>query len=336
MTPQHKKAKPQVSIVTPALAQANNGNWQTARRWARFLAPVARVRVTDHWPDSAESMQSDQVLIALHARRSAASIANWHARHGSKGLVVVLTGTDLYRDIERDGQAQQSVDHAKVLVVLQSRGPQALPAPLRKKARVIFQSSTSRQPLRKSQARLRLLAVGHLRDEKSPQTLFQAVRLLADRHDIVIEHVGSALDLELGRVAQQLSEQLPGYQWLGNLPHEAVRRRIQRAHLLIHPSQMEGGAHVIMEAVTSGTAVLASAVDGNIGMLGDDYQGYFPWGDAQALVDRVIQCRESQPDQINGFLHALQRQCLQRAPLFAPAAEQAALIQLLDSLCGEL
>ena len=39
-----------------------------------------------------------------------------------------------------------------------------------------------------------------------------------------------------------------------------------------------------MEAVRSGTPVVASRIDGNIGMLGQDYAGYFEWGDAAALA----------------------------------------------------
>ena len=30
-----------IVIVSPALADANNGNWQTARRWKNLLAPHA-------------------------------------------------------------------------------------------------------------------------------------------------------------------------------------------------------------------------------------------------------------------------------------------------------
>ncbi|HAV75652.1 MAG TPA: TIGR04348 family glycosyltransferase, partial [Limnobacter sp.] len=30
--------KPSVVIVSPALADSNNGNWQTARRWQLFLS----------------------------------------------------------------------------------------------------------------------------------------------------------------------------------------------------------------------------------------------------------------------------------------------------------
>ena len=95
-------------IVSPALASANNGNWQTAKRYANMLSKNFSVRILQEW----DGAQTDDVLIALHARRSYASIAAWHAARGSKGLVVVLTGTDLYRDIKQDPQAQQSLQWA--------------------------------------------------------------------------------------------------------------------------------------------------------------------------------------------------------------------------------
>ncbi len=327
-----RKERVQVVIVTPALADANNGNWQTARRWAQFLKPVADVRLVKSWPDSAAC--ADKVMLALHARRSAPSIARWHEHHGTKGLAIVLTGTDLYRDILEDAAAQRSLTYGKALVVLQERAPAALPVDVRHKARVIFQSTTSRAQLTKSTQRLRVLMVGHLREEKSPQTLFDCARLLADRPDIHIDHIGDALDPALGDAARQTMRVAPNYRWLGALPHEAVRRRIQRAHLLLHTSRLEGGAHVIMEAVSSGTPVLASKVDGNVGMLGEYYSGYFPWGDADALARLLVLSHESRRWQDGDLLAQLERECQTRAPLFVPATERLAVQQLVADLLG--
>mgnify|MGYP000057679027 CR=1 FL=1 len=41
---------------------------------------------------------------------------------------------------------------------------------------------------------LRVLVVGHLRAEKSPQTVWQAARLLRDQPGLLIDHVGAALE----------------------------------------------------------------------------------------------------------------------------------------------
>ena len=320
---------PQVVIVSPALRDANNGNWQTARRWQDHLGKGYRVRIVKDWPD--DLVGDDAAMIALHARRSAASIAAWSDAHPHRGLAVVLTGTDLYRDIESDMSARRSLEQAQVLVGLQELAPRTLPESLRGKMRVIFQSTRPRRPHVKSPHRLRAVMVGHLRDEKSPQTLFAAARLIANRPDILIDHIGLALDPALGEAARATMVAAPNYRWLGGLPHESVLRRIQRAHLLIHTSRMEGGAHVIMEAVASGTPVLASAVDGNIGMLGESYEGYFPWDDAPALAALLLRCREGGSG-AGALIGRLAAQCRRRAPLFAPENERAALHRLVDDL----
>ena len=319
--------KPSLCIVTPALADANNGNWQTARRWARMLSGHYRVRVAKAWAQGDEG----DVLLALHARRSAPSVAAWAKAHPERPLVLALTGTDLYRDIGTDADAQRSLALAHRLVALQAQGPLALPEALRGKCRVVFQSGTRRQTLAKTTTHLRAVMVGHLRDEKWPQTLFEAARLLSPDEGIHIDHIGAALDPTLGEAAQATARDCPHYRWLGGLPHAATRTRIQRAHVLVHTSRMEGGAHVLLEAVLCGTPVLASRIDGNVGMLGADYGGYFAPGDAPALVQTLRDCRAGLGEP-GGRLAALHAQCELRAPLFDPRTEQAALLALLHEL----
>jgi len=324
-----KPQKPAIAIVSPAVRDANNGNGQTARRWQQMLEAYYQVRIVRHWPDG-PGAQDDQALLALHARKSADSIAAWAQAHPGQGLAVVLTGTDLYRDIQTDPAAQASLQLAQRLVVLQACGPDALPPELRHNAYVIFQSTTARQTLPKSDRQLRAVMVGHLRDEKSPQTLWDAAHFLQPEERIHLDHIGEPLDPALGAQAQATAQGCPHYRWLGGQAHEATRRSIQRAHLLVHTSRMEGGAHVVMEAVCAGTPVLASRIDGNIGMLGLDYAGYFDWNDAAQLVQLLRRCR----DAADPLLGTLQRQCALRAPLFAPAAEHAALLSLVSALQG--
>ncbi|MGR4870161.1 selenoneine biosynthesis selenosugar synthase SenB [Variovorax sp. LARHSF232] len=316
--------KPDIVIVTPALADANNGNWQTARRWAGMLAKAYRVRLASSWDGGDETL-----MIALHARRSAASVAQWRARRAPAPLFVVLTGTDLYRDIAADASAQASLQSADRLIVLNQLGAQALPQDLRFKARVVLQSCAGRQSQAKTSRYLRALMVGHLRAEKSPRTYFDAARLLAGRPDILLDHVGAALDPALGEEAASLMAACPHYRWLGGLAHAPTRRRIQAAHLLVHPSRMEGGAHVVIEAVRSGTPVLASRIDGNVGLLGADYEGYFPVDNPAALATRLRQL-QGEP----AMLEHLQQQCHARAALFDPAQESATLHALIGEILG--
>jgi glycosyltransferase involved in cell wall biosynthesis len=123
----------------------------------------------------------------------------------------------------------------------------------------------------------------------------------------------------------------PGYRWRGALPHDAVRDAIQRAHVLVHPSRMEGGANVVIEAITSGTPVLASAVDGNIGLLGEDYPGYFPWGDAPSLAAMLTRLRLELTTG-NALLRQLTPAIAARAPLFEPEHERQCVRQLVTDL----
>ncbi len=311
-----------IVIVTPALADANNGNWQTAHRWAAMLRSVRPVRLSADWTDG-----TDVLMIALHARRSAPSIQAWKRVHPQRPLVVVLTGTDLYRDIAVDADAQRSLTLADRLIVLQPLGLDSLPPDARSKARVVLQSTPARRTLAKTGRHLRALMVGHLRVEKSPSTYFDAATLLAERSDIRLDHIGAALDPQLGAMARALAASQPQYRWLGGLTHGPTRRRIQAAHVLVHPSRMEGGAHVVIEALTSGTPVLASRIDGNVGLLGSDYEGCFPPGDAAALARLLQRCRDEP-----AMLPRLARQCARRAPLFRPELERAALLSLVDEL----
>ncbi|GAC1599914.1 MAG: hypothetical protein NVS3B2_01640 [Ramlibacter sp.] len=316
------------------MASANNGNWQTAQRWREFRAPACDVRIALQWTPADAAGES--VMLALHARRSAESIAAWSAVHGSRGLAVVLTGTDLYQDIADDAQAQRSLQLADRLVVLQELGAQALPAPLRLKTRVIFQSTSAQPGAAKPTTELQAVMVGHLRAVKSPETLFQAARVLSGRQDIRIDHVGDALDAALGQEALATQRDCPNYRWLGPLPHEETRERIRNAHVLVHTSAMEGGAHVILEAVCSATPVLASRIPGNVGMLGSDYEGYFEHGDAVALAALLLRCRLGQTTACetpsDPLLDRLEAQCRLRAPLFAPDAERTALLRLVADL----
>jgi putative glycosyltransferase (TIGR04348 family) len=312
-----------VLIVSPYAASANNGNWRTAARWARLLHPDYRVIVRT----VADPLHDADVLIALHARRSHVVLDAWRRRAAQGACVLVLTGTDLYRDIpQRDPAALDSLRLADRLIVLQPLALPALPAAHRHKAAVVYQSAAALPPFRKSSRTLRALFVGHIRPEKDPLTFVRAAALLDGVTEIDFALAGGVRDPKLARTLDRLRTRAPRLAMLGALSHAAARQRIRRSHLLIVPSLMEGGANVIVEAAMSGTAVLASDCDGNVGMLGEDYPGYFPAGDARALARLVLRCRDEP-----GYLRQLERRCAARARCFLPETERRALGNVLKS-----
>src|SRR5437868_6757323 len=107
-------AKPVVCIVTPGTRNANNGNWRTAARWASMLRDRYKVIVQTDW-----DTKPVDAMVALHAKRSAASVEAFCARHPAASLAVILSGTDLYRDLPASLEAQRSLDLAHQIVTLQ-------------------------------------------------------------------------------------------------------------------------------------------------------------------------------------------------------------------------
>jgi putative glycosyltransferase (TIGR04348 family) len=316
-------ARPHILIVSPASARENNGNWQTASRWMRHLSTIGRVTVAHGW-DSTQPAPG--LVIALHARRSAGALAAFAEAHPDRPSVLALTGTDLYRDIHDDAAARASLAHSTALVVLQPQGLDELAPDERAKARVIYQSAPALRPARARADACDVAMIGHLRDEKDPLTFMRAAAQVSSP-GVRLLHIGGALDPALGQAARATQREEPRYRWLGALPHMAARRRLARCRAMAICSRMEGGANVIIEAVTSGVPVLASDIKGNRGMLGEDYAGLFPVGDAAALarlIDRVATDAR--------LRDRLLRQCAARRPLFAPARERAALLDLVDNL----
>ena len=317
--------KPKIFLASPARRGANNGNWQTASRWTRFLRGTYDVASEVEWRQSANPADEPACLIALHARRSAESVARFAQSFPDRPIVVVLTGTDLYRDIRSDESAQRSIDLATHLVTLQDEGPNELNELHRAKCRVIYQSA-SYQPISvpdwQPHTTFDVAFVGHMRAEKDPLTPMRAIESLPNDSRVRLIHIGNALEDEYRVAAQALqARQWSGtqrYLWLGALPHAQTRRHIGSAQALVISSLMEGGANVIIEAVIAGVPVIASDVAGNVGMLGRDYEGYFTAGnhdELARLLDRISRDESA--------LKLLSQQCARRKPLFAPEREKS-------------
>lgn len=314
-----------VALITPYLPSVRNGNAHTAVRWRRFLRQAGhKVTVAVAWGEGSSAEAPADALVALHARRSHESVARFARAFPDRPLILVLTGTDLYRDIRTDADAQASLGLAHTLVVLQEAGVAELPEDLRGKVRVIYQSSPSPAPQPRPVRHFSVGVVAHLRDEKDPFRAALALAHLPADSRIRLWHAGGELQPGMARQAEALAAAQPRWRWLGSRPHGQTLGRIRRSHLLVVPSRMEGGANVICEALVAGTPVLASHIPGNVGMLGADYAGYFPLGDEVALA-RLLYRAEKDAD----FYRTLARQCGARAPLFEPEREAAAVAALL-------
>jgi putative glycosyltransferase (TIGR04348 family) len=303
-----------IRIITPAPQKSRYGNMTTALRWAKLL------RELGHQTIITQKFQGEpcDLLIALHARRSADSIALFHASHPDLPLIVALTGTDVYQDIRTSQEAQRSLELATRLVALQPLACEELEERLRPKVRTIFQSAKPTPGGHQPGNRYFDVAVlGHLRPVKDPFRAALASEALPSSSRIRVLHVGGAMSPAMERRARDLTKRNLRYRWLGELPRWRARRVLARSQVMVLSSKLEGGANVISEALADGVPIITSRIPGSIGLLGEDYPGYFPVGDTGALADLL--CRaEREP----AFLKSLKEWCSRRSYLADPAFER--------------
>jgi putative glycosyltransferase (TIGR04348 family) len=266
-------------------------------------------------------------MIALHARRSHDSVMRFRAAFPERPLVLVLTGTDLYRDIRSDTSARLSMATADRLVVLQDMGLKELAPALRRKTRVIYQSAGPVAPRPPLKSCFEVLVSGHLRLEKDPFRAAAAAGLLPARSRIRVTHAGGAMNAPMEQDARDWMAREPRYRWLGERTHGEALRLLARSRVMVISSRMEGGANVVSEALAAGTPVIASRVSGNVGMLGRGYAGYYPVENERALA-RLLLRAETDP----AFLRLLRRQCTARRKLVRRTREQRELKRLLSEL----
>src|ERR671936_803467 len=87
-----------IVLITPSGPTSRTGNRVAAHRWARILRQLGhRVRVSGDYGGGPADL-----LIAVHAWRSAASIAAFKAKYPERPLILQLSGTDIYDYLTSD------------------------------------------------------------------------------------------------------------------------------------------------------------------------------------------------------------------------------------------
>jgi putative glycosyltransferase (TIGR04348 family) len=311
-----------ISLVTPAGKRSRTGNRTTAVRWARILGELGhRVTISEATDGAGADM-----MVAVHAWRSAASVRAFSDRHPGRPLVVLLAGTDVYRfQHSHPDDVLASMERATALVGLHDRVSRAIPRRYRGKLHVIHQSAPPLAgPRTLPKRHFDVCVVGHLRDEKDPLRAAYAARQVPVESRLRIVQLGNAYDDRWKQAAVAEMERNPRFVWRGEVTGGQVQRYFGHSHAMVISSLMEGGANVVSEAVVAGLPVIASRIDGNVGLLGADYAGYFPAKDTDALA-ALLRKAETDP----AFLKQLSAQCRKRRPLFRPDRERAAWRRLL-------
>ena len=310
-----------ITIQTPAQALIRGGNRVTAERWRAVLEGLGhQVNVTTAY----EGAPAD-ILIAIHAWRSANPVARFAEQYPGRPIIVCLSGTDIYAYQHSDTATTHStMNRATALIGLHDLAANAIPERFRSKVRVIYQSVPSLIRRAPTPDVFDICVIGHLRAEKDPFRAALASRLLPSSSQLRITHLGGALDESWAEQARAEMAVNPRYRWLGEVCAETVRDTLATTHLMVLSSLMEGGANVLGEAIAAHVPVIVSAISGSIGLLGADYPAAYPVGDTNALAELLLRA-EDDP----AFLEMLTKLCAVRAPLFAPERERASWAKLI-------
>ncbi len=311
-----------ITIITPAPPGSRAGNRATAERWSHLLERSGhQVNIVTEYDG-----ESCDLFIALHAWRSHEAVVRFRAQHPHTPLIVVLTGTDIYDHQHRFPDAtRESMALADCLIGLHHRVGLDIPERFAQKLTTVLQSADKPAKVPNPKKGFDICVIGHLRDEKDPLRAALAARRLPESSTIRVFNAGKAHTPEWEHKALAEQDANPRFQWLGEVEKPAIHQLMNRSRAMVISSVMEGGANVVSEACRAGLPVIASDISGNIGLLGDDYPGYFPVGDDTALA-RMLQQVEQSPV----FLGELEDRVAELAGSFTPQAEQAALLAAIE------
>ncbi|BDT79606.1 selenoneine biosynthesis selenosugar synthase SenB [Polynucleobacter yangtzensis] len=315
--------KKHIEIVTPAAPGTLHGNRITALRWQKFLSRLKfQTTVTEKW-----SGKPCDALIALHGLRSHDSINKFKKSYPHHPVILIMTGTDIYRDLKDAPQVTKSMKMADAIVILQPSAMDSLPRQFHHKVRVIYQSVKS--ITRKTPPKRHFLAsiIGHLRPEKDPFCAAESLQSLPKNSKIKLVQLGEAMSPDFKKQARAMEKTSPRYQWLGKLGHAKTLQWLSRSHVMIISSIMEGGAHVVSEAIAIGVPVIASDIPGNRGLLGEKYPAYYPVGDSKALSKMLTQA-ETNP----AFYQKLSKAIAFRKKITRPELELQSIQKLVKGL----
>ena len=314
-----------IRLITPAHLGEKAGNNVSAARWASIL------RELGHEVSIASEYRGEpaDIAIALNAYRSANAIEAYRRRYSRRPLIVALTGTDLYRFAHSHPTViRRSIDIADRLLVLNHLAHKSVPESAHHKLFLIYESARPLPGRRRPSVRyFDVCIIGHLRNEKDPLRTALAVRDLPEKSTIRVRHYGAAPTEKWSRRAHREMLCNRRYRWMGEVAHWQVRRALSRCRLMALTSTMEGGPNVLSEAVVAEVPVISSGIDGTVGVLGEEYPGYFPVGDTGELRQRLLRAETDA-----AFLKQLENHVARLAPRFSREREMARWVELLTTL----
>jgi teichuronic acid biosynthesis glycosyltransferase TuaC len=237
----------------------------------------------------------------VHGHSAVTGLAAWRlARRIRLPLVLTFHGSDLntwpdhnpdrvpdLRAAVREARAVIAVSAALAGRVEEITGVTAIHLPLgsdhRSLARLARPRDEARATLGLVDERIIVLFVGNLLATKGVREFVDALLTIDDRFFGVI--VGDGPERGYGTGDPRAAWRV---QYRGAVPHSEIPRYLSAADVLVLPSHGEGLPTVLVEAGSLGLPVIASAVGGIPGLLGDDRGAILREVSSEAIVEALL------------------------------------------------
>lgn len=308
-----------VCVASPYPLTDLKGNSVTTRRVVEILNEGGMEARASHGYDGKPA----DVLISLHAVKGAQTVLDYKESHPEGKVVVLITGTDIYQSLPKGSDlGERALEQASAIVVVFERAIQSLAPRWRDKTVVIPASldpiGVKAEPVCPPFA---ISVVGHLREVKRPFMAIEAVSRHPDWTDVEVWQLGEALNKEHAEQAREWEQRDSRYRWFGGLPRNESLALCAKSSLTVNSSILEGGANAVLEAMTMGVPVLASRIEGNLGLLGEGHGGYFDER-MDEVLEQVMEDRE--------IPATWARAAMERLPLFSRERESRCWLELLE------
>lgn len=332
-----------IILVTAAPPGSEYGSETTSIRWEHNLSALGHhVATTFVYGKTEDDFADDffDMMVVLGARECNEAIRAFKDRDGDRPIVVALNSEDVYLGIENSSEVRRNIERADALVVTQEKALEEIPHEFRERTHLIDQAvelpdggveAIPEPPLRDKRRTndydFEICVANHIQDQTDPLRTAKAARVFSEESGIFVTHIGRVLDARWEHELQKESDTNPRYDWLGEMAWTRALQYIKRADLVSVTSTIQGCANVLSESIVVGTPVVASAVPGNVGVLGEEYPGLFEPKNDEDLAKRIGAAEGD-----TRFYANLRRHCDQLRPDFDMARERDAWKALIDSL----
>ena len=285
-----------ILISTPYLPNSQNGNSVSGRRIRNIFSKLGHEAKLRSVSELTKTIPAADLLLALNAKKSSNIPSRFKQQNPDKILAVLLTGTDLHLHLDqRTPEAVIVIENmsiADAIVVAQPASLASIPNEFSDKTFVVPKSmdfDVLEYCPTPNDKPLSVVSAFHFRELKNPDQLVR-----------IAMQTGAELNLNFfGRVGNSNEEQLflertsenENLSWHGELRRIEFLKRLAEAHVFLNTSLVEGGSNAVLEAMQIGVPVLATKIAGNIGMLGEDYPGYFEPDNDNELLALLEKCK---------------------------------------------